>query len=323
MKLGKSRFEFQLDKIDKLFAEAKVQEDPAQWLFTHDLRTPAFMLEGLSKMYAAHHNKPLFKKLNEKFKTLEDILGGIDYYAAFSKEFEAAGRVPAPIIKVLDAKSKEKIQLLNEILKKDHWLDGKGVEKIKTVLKKADWLPDKKEISLFKKFYKKEIEEIQKFVGATNFVFTDVESDIHELRRKIRWLSIYPQALQGAIQLKSNKRATNDLKKYLTEKIVTSPYNQLPKPVPGAAIMCLEKNYFLALSWMISTLGVIKDDGLRVEALKEALQQKKKMSDTRALAAAHQLLGEEYPTTQSLLNHAAMICKDYFSQNYLNGLVID
>lgn len=47
------------------------------------------------------------------------------------------------------------------------------------------------------------------------------------------------------------------------------------------------------------------------------------MSDTRALAAAHQLLGEEYPTTQSLLNHAAMICKDYFSQNYLNGLVID
>ena len=62
---------------------------------------------------------------------------------------------------------------------------------------------------------------------------------------------------------------------------------------------------------------------LRVEALKEALQQKKKMSDTRALAAAHQLLGEEYPTTQSLLNHAAMICKDYFSQNYLNGLVID
>ena len=69
MKLGKSRFEFQLDKIDKLFAEAKVQEDPAQWLFTHDLRTPAFMLEGLSKMYAAHHNKPLFKKLNEKFNT--------------------------------------------------------------------------------------------------------------------------------------------------------------------------------------------------------------------------------------------------------------
>ena len=41
MKLGKSRFEFQLDKIDKLFAEAKVQEDPAQWLFTHDLRTPS------------------------------------------------------------------------------------------------------------------------------------------------------------------------------------------------------------------------------------------------------------------------------------------
>ena len=32
MKLGKSRFEFQLDKIDKLFAEAKVQEDPAQCL---------------------------------------------------------------------------------------------------------------------------------------------------------------------------------------------------------------------------------------------------------------------------------------------------
>ncbi|MBK6479406.1 MAG: hypothetical protein IPF93_14285 [Saprospiraceae bacterium] len=36
-----------------------------------------------------------------------------------------------------------------------------------------------KEISLFKKFYKRKLKN-PKFLGATNFVFTDVESDIQK-----------------------------------------------------------------------------------------------------------------------------------------------
>ena len=30
----------------------------------------------------------------------------------------------------------------------------------------------------------------------TKFHFSNVEVDVHELRRKLRWLSIYPQALR-------------------------------------------------------------------------------------------------------------------------------
>jgi hypothetical protein len=37
-------------------------------------------------------------------------------------------------------------------------------------------------------------------VAGTNYHFVNVENDVHELRRKLRWLSIYPQSLRGAIQ---------------------------------------------------------------------------------------------------------------------------
>ncbi|MBK6479405.1 MAG: hypothetical protein IPF93_14280 [Saprospiraceae bacterium] len=93
-------------------------------------------------------------------------------------------------------------------------------------------------------------------------------------------------SLQGAIQLKkSNKRATNDLKKIPDGKnVVTSFTINYLSLCPGAAVMS-GKNYFLALRWMISA-GRHQDDGLKGRSIKEALQQKKKISDTRALAAA-------------------------------------
>jgi hypothetical protein len=61
MKQGKARFDYQLNKVNVLLTESKNQENPALWLFLHDLRTPMFMLESLSKMYAQFHNKAFFR----------------------------------------------------------------------------------------------------------------------------------------------------------------------------------------------------------------------------------------------------------------------
>src|SRR5580765_7838354 len=116
MKQGKSRFEFQLNKIEALFAQAVSEENPAFWLFLHDLRTPVFMLEALAKLYATLHNKKLFKKLQVEFKAIEDILGAIDYYAAFEKEFAASETIPAPVKNLLGSRAKEKTGMLNSLL---------------------------------------------------------------------------------------------------------------------------------------------------------------------------------------------------------------
>jgi hypothetical protein len=321
MKQGKLRFEFQLGKIELLFAQAVLQENTALWLFLHDLRTPVFMLEGLSKLYAGLHNKKMFTKLKEQFKTIEDSLGSIDYYAAFAKEFAANEGIPAAIKNFLDSRTKQEIEKLNVLLKEDKWLNGTSLTKIREKLKKADWIDEEKETPLFKKFYIDQIKKIQEFVTATDFVFDNVEEDVHELRRKMRWLSIYPGALRGAIQLKETKPAADHLVKYLTPQIISSPYNQFPASGNLSSVLLLEKNCFLALSWMIAELGKIKDDGLRIKVLKDSLQETALLNDTASLSEVYKLLGETYPHMETLLTKAGEICKEFFKEKNLDTLL--
>ena len=49
--------------------------------------------------------------------------------------------------------------------------------------------------------YEESILKIRAFVSKAQGAMTEMESQVHELRREIRWLSIYPHALLGMIQL--------------------------------------------------------------------------------------------------------------------------
>ena len=213
MKQGKSRFDCQLNKIETLRIEAVKQENPAEWLFLNDMRTPMFMLEALSKMYANWHNKKIFEKLNEIFKTLEDTLGAIDYYAAFEKEFADNAETPTAVKSFLTERKKEQIEKLYRLLKEDGWFSGKRLRKINEKLAEVDWLNEADEHELLKTFYQKEIKKIVKFSLKTQFIFDNVEEDVHELRRRLRWLSIYPQAMQGAIKLEKRPPLSKHLEK--------------------------------------------------------------------------------------------------------------
>lgn len=321
MKQGKLRFDTQLSKIDVLFAQAKLQKNPAQWLFLNNLRTPIFMLEGLSKLYSQLHNKKKFEKLNAKFKAVEDVLGTIDYYAAFEKEFVANNKIPVTINQYLVLKIKDSENKLNKILKKQGWLTGKRLLKINNQLAQMDWLNETKETNAITGFYKKEIKNITAFATKTNFVFNDVEADVHELRRKLRWLSIYPQALQGAIMLQENKKYAIALKTYLTPEILNSPYNKLPVSETQTKFVELETNNFMALSWLINFLGKIKDSGLKIEVIKEALQYNSTLTKVEAEQTALTLLGKNYPTMAQILTDASKVTQGFFSKEVLLNLL--
>lgn len=321
MKQGKSRFDIQISKVETLLNQASTQENPALWLFLHDLRTPIFMLEGLSKLYAKLHNEKTFKKLQDKFKQIEDVLGAVDYYAAFVKEFSAKGEIPPSVKNYLDSKTKEKMDSLNALLKKGDWLNGKQVKQVKAQLKAVDWKKEEKEANLITGFYLDEAKKIQKFVQKTTFTFDNIEEDVHELRRKLRWLSIYPQALQGLAQLEANKPTPKYLQKYLTNEIVSSPFNQLTPSKDLRYFLTFDKNHFLALSWMIAELGKIKDNGLKIKVLKDALQATDFLNDTLAMAKTYTLLGENYPKMEDLLNQASTITKQFMTENILTNLL--
>lgn len=324
MKNGQIRFEYFLNQFEELLVKSSKQKNPGLWLYQNNARTPLFMMEGLAKLYSGIHNKKKFEKLKTHFKLLEDTIGQIDYYDAFAKEFLANKKIPAVITNYLQAQSREKIQSLNEILAEKEWL-GAGnarIKKIRKKLSKADWQDEKSDIDSIREFYFTSINKILEFINQRDFRFTNVENDVHEFRRMLRWLSIYPQALRGCIQLaKSKAAAPKFLSKYLTKAIITSPYNVMPDAADNKYFLLFDQKRFFALSWLIAELGNLKDNGLRVEVIKEAILQTTKTNEKEALAKAYQLAGPAQKTIPQILSAAGKLCNTFCKEKNLENLV--
>jgi galactokinase len=122
--------------------------------------------------------------------------------------------------------------------------------------------------------------------------------------------------------LTENKTAPKQLAKYLTKEIITSPFNKMPDAKDNKYFLLLGKNYFYALSWMIAELGNLKDNGLHIIALKEALQQTSGLSEAAAFKTAYQLAGKKQEQLQALLDKAEGITKIYFEEHNLEHLVV-
>jgi hypothetical protein len=317
-------FNYQLDKLEHLFNNASRQKNPALWLYQNDARTCLFMLEALGRLYAGITQKKLFIKLEVKFKLLEDVLGAIDYYDVFAKEFAKNKKIPTSITQYIQAQAREKTQQLNEILFEKKWITESttGIQSIKKKLDDINWIKEKKEIGLIHQFYVQTIEHILAFVNKEDFHFENIESDVHELRRKLRWLSIYPHALRGSIQLSKIKKYPKNISKYLTKEVINSPFNKMPEAGNDRYFLLLDKNYFLALSWLIAELGRLKDSGLRVIVIKEALQQTASLTDDASLKKAYAITGKTQPTIPELLKKSDAVCKTYFKEKNLERLII-
>ena len=324
MKYGIIRFEYYLNLLQELFTKSSKQKNPALWLYQHDARTPLFMLEALAKLYSGIHNKKKFSKIKEQFKLLEDAMGQIDYYDSFAKEFAGNKMIPAAITTYMQAQSREKIQSLNEILKEKEWLgdDTTRIEKIRKKLAKADWQNEKEEIESIHAFYISAINKILEFINQIDFHFTNLENEMHEFRRMIRWLSIYPQALKGCIQLSKPENDTPEyLTKYLTKEITGSPYNTMPDVADQKYFLLLNKNRYYALSWMIAALGKLKDSGLKAEVIKEAILQTSETNEQDALTEAYKLCGAEQKTIEQLLAEAGSLSKTFCKEKNLESLI--
>ena len=323
MKKGLGKFEFYLIKLDSIFEAAVKTKNPALYVYENDGRTKVFMLEGLAKLYAGMHNEKRFTKLKVSFKALEDLLGAVDYYDSFAKDFAADKKIPATITKFMQAKKTEKLAELNYLLEKKKWIKNRKprTTKIRKRLAKLDWQPQEKEIELIKKDYESSIKSINKFYKETGIAFTDVEVQVHELRRKLRWLSIYPQALQGSIQLIDSKIADKNVTKYLIKEIVTSPFNKMPKKGTHELVLNFEQNYFLALSFVIAALGKLKDKGLRLFAIAEAIQGTETTSKESAMQKAIKIAKANNNTLVTILKEAKTIASKFFEEDNLGKLI--
>jgi hypothetical protein len=322
MKNGLARFEHHLQKLETLTKQARNEQNPALWLYTNDARTPLFMLEGLSRLYEGLHNKKKFSRIKDWFKLLEDSIGQVDYYSSYAKIFMEHPTVPVHLREYMQAQTREKLQRLNDLLASKSWVGEKPqrFSKIRKKIKNADWLNPKDEAKAIMDFYKKDIEGIQKFTKEFKGGFTEMEAQVHELRRNLRWLSIYPQALQGLIQLADSGQEDAATKKYLVTEIVESKFNVMPDAGSNNWFVLLEKNHFYALSWMIAETGKIKDDGLEIFAVTEALMQTEGLSHEVAYHRSFETLGLPADKIQQLLQRASQITNTFMEEKQLEQL---
>ncbi len=323
MTLGQQRFEYYFLQLEELLLAASKTDNAALYLYKNDGRTKVFMLEALARLYADLQEEKKFLKINARFKLVEDALGAIDYYDSFSNEFKASKKIPIEIKNWLAKKVIEKQVELNAALISGKWInhDPLRTNKIRKKLNKMKWQSPESEIKAIKIFYENAIQTINKFYSEVGNPFTDIEIHVHEIRRKLRWLSIYPKALQGAIQLVDNKVVDKNVKKYLTQEIVTSPFNIMPKVGANNVTLKLEKNYFLALSNMIQSLGTLKDNGLKIMVLVEAIMATQKVSDATAIKNALSLSSNKPDAFKKILEVASALCKVYFEEGNLKKLL--
>ena len=101
--------------------------------------------------------------------------------------------------------------------------------------------------------------------------------------------------------------------------------------MPDAAdlkyFLIFDQKRFFALSWLIAELGNLKDSGLKVEVIKEAILQTSPQSPTaktnekNTLAKAYKLAGVAQKTLEQILDAAEKISQTFCKEKNLEDLI--
>ena len=269
---GHRRFIKHLGRLMPCLVQASVASSPALALFETPARQWLFYLQSLCRVYREVQGKKPFKALAVPIKALEDQLGAVDYWDAWLKEAATKKGFPARMKTVLKRHKSDELAALQKLIDEDGWFanDFERVRSILETLGAVEWHKPAKDRRKVAEFLADELKEIETEYREGEIDFAELELGVHEFRRQIRWISIYAQSLDGLVQLRATQPVASDLQKYMTKAVLESPYNVLPPPVEGIEPVYLSAPHFYALSWVIAEIGIIKDDGLKIEAFTKA-----------------------------------------------------
>lgn len=308
-----------IEVLQKLCLQASKEEMPAMWLYQHQGRTQFFMLESLSRLFYKGLKNINFKTWYDFFKKYEDLMGVINNYEELLEGFKENSKTPIEVMNFWKYLKDELIDNLEKQFKKDGYLE-KHFSKLTEMLDENNINYNEKTILHIEKAIHKEIKKITKNLSANDYQFTDIESQVHELRRKIRWIGIYSQSLNGLIVLKENKTKYEWEEKYLTESVLNSPYHKLVINKSFEKNILLNKKQFMAFTWLIAQLGELKEFGLNIESLTLAIVETENISHEQAMLKANKIMNSKI-SIEDILQNASKIAKDFFEFDQIaNGL---
>jgi hypothetical protein len=268
---GHRCFILQLSRLLPCLEKAAKGPGKASALYATSARQWLFQLQALCRIYKKAQDKKPFKNLVEPIKALEDQLGAVDYWDGWKKAAAAAKNFPPVMLAGIERHLRAELDTLETTLRDDAWLknDFERIASMLDELAQVGWHDADKDRREVAEFLAEELEELEEEYHEGAFDFDELEEGVHEFRRKIRWFSIYAQSLEGLVQLKPVTRPDAALLPYLTKEVLESRFNVLPAPQPGAKPLLVDAPHFYALSWLISELGFIKDDGQKCVAFAE------------------------------------------------------
>jgi hypothetical protein len=315
-----AHFPFQLycKQLIAVFKKAKTNSNPALFLYKNNARKILFMAESILRASNKLFEDKEIKEWHATIKKLENYLGDIDSYFV-----------------LLSTVSKIKTVNLQQLEYISHKLD-KAVEKLNGKLQKNDFyfteiiemnlgfkinFNDKKIVSKLHEEIKSELFEACEFFNQFEKGFDDMESEVHELRRKLRWISIYGESFQGLMLLQDGKEKYKWEKEFITKTEVQNPFNTLPVKKNLTEYILLNKRAFYALSFVIRNLGIIKEKSYTLYYLDKSIRKTTIDLNVNSSLLAAKQLNAKY-NQESLLKDAHILLNSYFNKYKIHQTLI-
>lgn len=259
------RFSIQIEALNEILAKTKFQKEKGKYFYKNKARDILFRLEALCRVYREIHDKKIFDAWYKRFKTMEDLLGVLDYHESLHNEFSQFKELKKASEKIYLGKFEEEAGYLSEVLRDQGWQAGTLLNEFSAFLHTAEWKSEEEDAAGFGLVMANELDKLVSKYRDGELNPYKLEEGIHEFRRRIRWVSIYATASNGLVQLRSNPALEKQLKTYCTPEVIASPFNVMPKQKGLRHSLVIQSANFYAMSWLISELGRIKDNGFRYE----------------------------------------------------------
>lgn len=311
-------FQLYCAQLITLFKKAKTNTNPALFLYKNKARVPVFMAESILRVSNKLFEDKQIKEWHSTIKKLEDQLGQIENYIEVLADFSKLKTIKVQQLEYVSGKLDKAVEKLNsKLIKNDFYLDDL------TQMNKEFKINfnDKTIVLKLHEEIRSELMEACEFFNQFPKGFTGMEEQVHELRRKLRWISIYGESFQGLIALKEQKEKYAWDKSFITQKEIKNPFNKLPVSKKINQHIMLNKKAFYALSFMISNLGIIKDKAFGLYFLERSIRKTNTEAGINSAILASKQLGAKY-SGDSLLKDAHTLLNTYFNKYKIHEVLV-
>jgi hypothetical protein len=307
-----------LQSLENIAKKTKNDKEPHLAFYKFGSRNVLFKLEALYRIYRSFEDEDLFNDLLSKSKEVEDQLGQYDFHLWIYNDISLNKNIPKEVIEHFKKSVSIAENSLKIFLEKTGWLlsTSKNYQIDIPKLKELKW-PSIENFTLkLNKILIKQVSKIIHDFDDNDYNLDEIEEGIHELRRKIRWISIYASSVEGIVQLKPSKNSTASFQKYLQPEVVNNPYNKLPAKPKELKPIYIKSIYFYALSWIIEELGKLKDEGLFKSHIISELKLSKNISSKNKQLTLEELeINDDFAKSISI--KAKEICNDFFKKDLI------